>query len=318
MDENYVFFEEKGVDWDSVFQAYYPKAQAATTDKDLFDIFSEIIPMFKDEHVLCQAYQPDKSFPSEITYHPPYRSGYVFHSFYNLIYIDDYMDKLNSLPLYSYQHKTKNYAMISLFTFFTFYPDEYRNTNLEKFVACLNGLNYSGGLIINLISNGGGNLYHGYDILSLFFTDERIVGYDVYKTGAGHNDFSEKIPATVKGRGFVPGTVPVIVLTSASTYSAANNFAYMMSNLPNCILVGKETGGGGGTVRTVLLPNSWTLRHPYKKHFSIQGEIMEYPLMPDIYVKKLDENNRDTTYEEDVIIRAIEVLDSINGLKNSK
>jgi hypothetical protein len=309
LDENYVYFEEKGLNWDSVYSVYYPKARAATTDEDLFNILEKIIQMFKDRHIWCNAYLPDNyPYSSEIIY---YYNVNIMYSFYNFIYIDDYMNKLNSLPLYSYQHKTKNYAMISLYTFDTYYPDEYRNTNLEKFVECLNGLNYSDGLIINLISNGGGHI--PYDILSLFFTDEHIVFYDVYKTSAGHNDFGEKIPVTVKGRGFVSETVPVIVLTSSATYSAANCFAYAMSNLPNCTLVGKETGGGGGTVHTILLPNSWILNYPFKKSFSSQGENMEYPLMPDIYVKKVDELNFDITDESYVAIRAIEVLDSING-----
>jgi hypothetical protein len=35
--------------------------------------------------------------------------------------------------------------------------------------------------------------------------------------------------------------------------------------------------------------------------------------MPDIYVKKVNEQNVNITCEQDVIVRAIEVLDSING-----
>ncbi|MDR2684568.1 MAG: hypothetical protein LBB53_04215 [Prevotellaceae bacterium] len=151
------------------------------------------------------------------------------------------------------------------------------------------------------------------DIVSLFFAGERTFINNVYKTGTEHNDFSEKIPLIIKGKNFVSENVPVILLTGPQSYSAANIFAYIMKDLPNCTVAGKKTGGGGGRVRSMLLPNSWILYYPYMKTFSAQGENMEFPLMPDFYVKKTDKNMRDATNEGDIIIRAVKILDSING-----
>jgi C-terminal processing protease CtpA/Prc len=85
--------------------------------------------------------------------------------------------------------------------------------------------------------------------------------------------------------------------------------------MPNCITIGKMTKGGGGGRYDVMLPNGWILSYPDNKYFCVNGENMEYGLMPDIYVKKVNElnNDDDITREEDVLIRAIEVLDSINS-----
>ena len=51
MDENYVFFQEKGVDWDAVYDEYAPKARMVKNDDDLRYIFQDIIPLFQDGHM---------------------------------------------------------------------------------------------------------------------------------------------------------------------------------------------------------------------------------------------------------------------------
>ncbi|MDR0828917.1 MAG: hypothetical protein LBN95_02245 [Prevotellaceae bacterium] len=337
MDENYVYFEEKGIDWDSVYNIYYPKAQTAKTDRDLFNIFAEIVPMFNDRHVSLSGYLPNNfsngTFPSYYIYD---NSSFEIETLFEtdtlfqmpkgddvIVHIPDtaceicvkeviLMKYLNfsktPIKLESYQNTIKNYGMIV--------PRHFENSNLygsaneQIMTECLNNLNYSNGLIINLIHNEGGTDLWG--ILSLFYSGERTVAYELFKTGKGHNDFSEKIYQTFTGKGLVSETVPVILLTGPDTFSAANQFAYIMKDLPNCILIGKKTGGGGGAIRELKLPNSWQVHYPFEKGFTMQDENMEYPLMPDIYVKRVNANH-DVTNESDVILKAIEVLDSING-----
>jgi len=346
MDETYVYFDEHNIDWDSIFNVYYPQAQAAKTDFDIFKILTEIIPPFADGHLSLTGYlqyvepnfeNPNKElYPKEL--YPISTDGsftiYTTRSDRDTLDWDWFNKKTEktiensgflpvSLPLECYQHKTKNYAIIVLYAmgdgraeYHYLEPDyknlDYVNTTPEKFYQCLNKLNYSDGLIIHNTRNVGG--IYTTEMVMPFFTGERVFGYSVYKTGAGRKDFSEKIPQTMQGKGLVPENVPVIVLTGPYTYSAGNCFSYSMKDLPNCTLIGKKTGGGGGAIRKTLLPNAWQLTRSYMKLYSSQSENMEYPLMPDIYVQKMNLTyNRDTTSESDVILRAIEFLDSINN-----
>jgi len=102
-----------------------------------------------------------------------------------------------------------------------------------------------------------------------------------------------------------------MLLTSHATYSAGNFFAFAMHDLPNVIVLGDTTGGGGGTVADVMLPNGWRLRYPTNKCYSATGANMEFGLPPDIFVTQRTVDF--TTDEKDTtILRAIAILDSIN------
>ena len=50
MDRKYVYFDEKGVDWNAVYATYKPRTVGAT-DEELLQVFQEIINMVKDAHV---------------------------------------------------------------------------------------------------------------------------------------------------------------------------------------------------------------------------------------------------------------------------
>ena len=317
MNENYPFFEEKSIDWDSIYSVYYPRAKEAKDRYALYGIFSEIIPQFKDGHLAMHGYlSTDYSF--DINY-PYWFYGDTLSSFasaHNPITWDNltmedlgYEEKKYSENFKCYQHKKRSYAMISTYTMGKVIDN--KETTAAELTRCINLLDCKDGLIFDIMNNGGGNVF---DIVPLFFTGEKLLFYIQFKTGKGHNDFTEKIPQIVQGKGVVSETTPVIVLTGPNTFSAANVFAYITRDFPNVTLVGKKTGGGGGAIHCLMLPNSWILRAPFTKSFSIYDENMEYSLMPNVYVQKINEhNNEDVTNESDVIIKALEILDSING-----
>ena len=304
MDENYVYFQEKNLDWDSIFNVYYPQAKAVTNEKELHGIFSEIIPLFKDGHVGISCHLPGE-FYSDISYH--FRDDDE-----SIQYRDNPFDTIPSMEKLGfvehkkntyYQYKHKNYSLITVFF----------SEPMTDLISYLNYLDYRDGLILDLTRSTGGKSNNVYDITSLFFTGEKIVGYKQNKTGKGHNDFTGKIPVFLEGKNIIPENVPVVVLTGPYTFSAGNIFSYIMKELPNCIIIGKKTGGGGGARCEALLPNGWVLSYPFYKYFNAQQENTEFSLMPDIYVTKKNEDNENITHITDVIARAIEVLDSING-----
>ena len=103
---------------------------------------------------------------------------------------------------------------------------------------------------------GEGNLDYALNFLS---TANGLVGYISHKTGPGHNDFSEPYAITYRPaqEGRVRWAKPIVVLTNRSTFSAANNFASVMKNLPGVTIVGSVTGGGSGVPFSSELPCGW-------------------------------------------------------------
>ena len=50
-DEHYCFFEESGVDWDSVYRAYAPRVESCRTQRELFRLCADMVNELRDGHV---------------------------------------------------------------------------------------------------------------------------------------------------------------------------------------------------------------------------------------------------------------------------
>lgn len=297
MNERYVYFDEKKINWDSIYNIYYPKARAAENEDSLFSIMSEIIVQFKDSHLSLSknslktaGYLPDSFY----YYLVPQLHQYGFDTFPK--YRDQYFE--------TFQYATRNYAYVS-------YSSFYFVQDMSLVISNFDSLNYRDGLILDIRNNSGGYPNEMFKIASLFYAGDKVLYYKTPKISKGIDDFSTLIPIKYTGKNIVSDTVPIILLTGARTYSAGNVFAYIMNDLPNCITVGKHTSGGGSPIKSEYLPNGWVLTYPYLKNFSLKGINMEYGLEPDVLVNyNFDKDTVDTH-----LLKALSILDSINSRK---
>jgi hypothetical protein len=298
MDEQYVYFEEKKIDWDSIYNLYYPKAVMAKNEDDLYEIFKEIIPLFKDGHLsifrssqVCVTY-----FPQSYFHYPnpePWKYGL------------DSLASCNYPSYLSYQHKTKKHAYIQC--------EDPKNELIESIILNnLKTLNYNNGLIVDLRNHAGGSIKSCFDMASMFYIGDKTLLYAKPKNSTKRNDFGKPIAINYMGIGIVSNQIPIIVLTGTVTYSAGNILAYILSELPNCIIVGKPTGGGGSPMAQQYLPNGWILRNPYCKYFTVSGENMEFGLKPDFVLDYNPYGEPSDTIDKH-LVKAFELLDSING-----
>jgi len=111
----------------------------------------------------------------------------------------------------------------------------------EVAAAAMTFLAETDALIIDLRRNGGGSP-HMVAYVSSYLFDERTHLNDLYWRAAGRTDefWTE---ATVTGRKF-GRSKPVFVLTSRTTFSGAEEFAYNLQSLKRATIVGETTGGG--------------------------------------------------------------------------
>jgi len=274
MDENYPFFEEKGVDWDSIYDIYAPKARTARNDEELFDIFHSILPLFQDGHlrISCVA-----TFTSAISLSIPLSinndveklidAGFeVIHSERMFLVLENRKNRMAYLKLNSFNHQDTNIS-------------------IHQPERLLKNLDFTNGLIIDLSNNIGGSLPYCLNFVSVFFTGRKITLYQQRKTGKGRSDFGDKIPISIQGKGYVPDEIPIVILTSRGTYSSGNFAVYILTDLRNSTVIGTPTSGGGGGRVTVFLPNGWKLMYPVYRGFSPSGRNMEFGFEPDICVE---------------------------------
>ncbi len=108
-------------------------------------------------------------------------------------------------------------------------------------IAAMNFLSNTDAIIIDLRNNGGGMASMIQLIISYFYSSEPVHLNDFYYRPADKHTQTWTFPS-------VPGKrrpdIDVYVLTSRSTFSAAEEFAYDLKNLKRATLVGETTGGG--------------------------------------------------------------------------
>jgi hypothetical protein len=120
-----------------------------------------------------------------------------------------------------------------------------RQQSAQTASALLSTLANFDAIILDLRRNSGGNTPMVAFIATYFF-DTRVRLTDIYWRDT--NETSQFATTT-----FVPGRraawQPLYILTSASTFSAAEDFCYSLQNLKRALVVGETTGGGAHSSR---------------------------------------------------------------------
>jgi len=118
-------------------------------------------------------------------------------------------------------------------------------------VAAMNFLGASDALIIDVRQNGGGEASMIQLLASYFFDEPKHI-----------NSFYIRPRNTIDQywtQAYVPGNkmpdIPLFILTSSYTFSAAEEFTYNLKNMKRATIVGENTGGGAHPVMDVFYPS---------------------------------------------------------------
>ncbi len=131
-------------------------------------------------------------------------------------------------------------------------------------IAAMNFVAHCDALIIDLRANGGGDTDMDQFLSSYFFDKSRHL-YDRYTR---KDDKTEQIWTQT----WVPGPrisdVPIYILLSRNTYSAAEGFSYQLQQMGRAVLIGEKTKGGAHGVQYQSYPElSINLKVPYTSSF---------------------------------------------------
>ena len=291
LDEHYCFFDSKNVDWDKVHDTYSRRISDRMTREELFIVCADMLAELRDGHVNLSA-------PFNTSYYRAWWSDYpqnfnkrlIEECYFNFNY------RQSSGMMYGFLENNIGYIYYESFS------SPVGEGNLDY---ALNFLSTANGLIIDVRDNGGGSL-------TTVETYVARLGYISHKTGPGHNDFSEPYAITYlpAEEGRIRWAKPIVVLTNRSTFSAANNFASVMKNLPGVTIVGSVTGGGSGVPFSSELPCGWGIRFSACSMLDALGESTEGGITPSegcaVDLDPLDAlSGRDTILE-----KAIEILNN--------
>ena len=287
MDKNYVFFDLKGVDWDSVFSVYYPRTRNITYEEYIV-VFQEIIDLFRDGHLILVS-----PFGMLIWYGITENHG-TNVDFRSLFCVPENL-MVNPVDMFADDaYFREPHYLLQLkndITYITFSTGSLTHKRFDsaRFARDIENYSFSNGIIFDLRLSGGGSGRHLSEWVACFFAGTRTIWYQRNKIGAGRNDFSDFIPITANGLNIISQDIPVVVLSGIRAYSAGNFIVGAMKHLPNVTVIGTKTGGGGSARRAALMPEGWILHYPFTPSYDIKRNSLEPYVAPHIEITATDE-----------------------------
>lgn len=290
IENRYSYFELKNIDWEEVKERYRSLVYAGMDEMDLFDVLADMLFELEDGHVnLTSPFNRSRNWEWSQNYPRNYNQGII-----NQQYLGK--DFWITGPL---RHQIIDSVLYVNYRTFT---EEVTNQAIDELIKRAQGLK---GVIIDVRSNGGGNLGNALRIAGAFTPTSYKYGSVRIKNGSCADCFSSWTDLRVEPKSGLIFSGDVIVLTNRESYSSTTYFAQMMRENPNAILMGNSTGGGGGTPAFGELPNGWTYRFSSTQAINNEGEHLELGVPVDVEVdlEKSDENNDIDTILESALDR---------------
>ena len=306
--DNYGYCKMVGgekLDWNKVYEKMMPKVEAAKTEEELLEIMGESIDHLQDGHVWI-----DTKFK--------HRGCFTF---YNIaypnteLYPTNFISNLISKEVLDYAYRSRNRHVYGTITrgdkkFFYLHHAEFtRDLNKEDLEMFKPLLDKADGFIYDIRTNPGGSAQLSFEIAGRFVKEKTLVGYQVLKSGKGHNDLTEPSPLYIvpSKDGYNWADMKTVVLTNRDVYSTANMFASYMKEVPNATVIGGITGGGGGDPCTFYLPNGWAITMSGRKmSLDVDKVHIEAGVKPDIEVNITEADIANKVHS--ILEKGIEVL----------
>nr|WP_294940806.1 S41 family peptidase [uncultured Mucilaginibacter sp.] len=284
LDTKYAMFTYKHVDWQTIYNKYRVKITEGTSDSQLFEICTDMMDELKDGHVSLTS-------NSKIYSYTGYYRSYD-HNFNYDVLKTRYVTDLKTKGILAYQI-VNGIGYLYVPSFGHELKSEDINVALEEFAAVDK-------IIIDVRDNAGGGSVVADLLASKFVGQKTLVKYDAYKRGAGHDDYYPQVAKHLDAGDSRFADKQVAILTNRRCFSSCNDFALYMSLLPHVVIIGDQTGGGGGTPFNLELPNGWLLSYSSSQATSPTGFNIENGIAPDFLVTNSlsdNTNKRDAVFE---------------------
>lgn len=267
VNDRYSYFEEKNIDWSDVRETYRPQVDDDMSDRQLFDLLARMLFLLEDGHVnLVSHFDRSRNWDWQLNHPPNFNANVV-----ERVYLGRGYRQIGP-----FRAQTLGNA---LYVYYSSFANVIEEAHLDALMELASGAD---GLIIDIRHNGGGSLNNGERIAACLTDEPLVYARSRIKTGPGQDDFSPWQDLRITPRQGDRYEGKVAVLINRQSYSAANSFAQMARALPNAILIGDRSGGGGGTPVYGELPNGWTYRFSATQSVSPEGEHLEFGIPPDI------------------------------------
>jgi len=276
VDQNYTFFDVKGIDWDSVREVYRPKVNDDMSNDSLFRVCAAMLNTLRDGHTnLISGFDVSRN---DSVYYKMNAEKNINTEVVLLNYLT-----VNHHTTGSFMHNAIRNGRVAYLRYSSFSNDV--NASVLKYLVKY--YRFSDGMILDLRQNGGGSMSNVLTLLSIFDNHKQLLYQTQVKSGPEHDAFTEATTVYAADSSLLgknPYTKPVAVLIDRGSYSATSFFAICTMAFDNVKLFGDYSGGGLGVPNGGILPNGWAYRFSTSRTIAIDGGNYENGVPPDVRV----------------------------------
>jgi len=275
VNENYIYFREKNVDWSEVYEMYGSTLDDLSSEEDLFRAMEGSILELRDTHNRLATTVGNAKVHN-------YKEGYDIHHSIEVIktnYIDGSLEQSNIF----------SHGLIDKETVYVSVP---KMESIRYLKALLRKITTDEikNIVIDLRNNSGGNSNDVPMLLNDYVSQKTYLGGYVEKSGPSIDDTTDPIGVYAEPSLDYQYDGKVFVLINRIGYSATSYMAAMCKNLSNFTLVGQITGGGGGGNAGYELSNGWLLSISVSDFVDADGRSIELGVEPDVFIENTKED----------------------------
>jgi len=299
--ENYPSFEQRNINWDSIYNLYRPQVSQTTNSKELFRLMSTMLDHLNDKHVSLWA---GEAWNGKWNYHSGYGmdalSKFKYQTYFTRLEKSTSFKK--SLIKRKYLHNNFYTAQKGTFIYgwlsdsiAYLHFNKIANENEAKSIIddFLKKTSRAQGYIIDIRNNWGGDSGPARHLANRLADKPRLYLISKKrKCGPDHSSFYNPVLwQIVPDKNYKKIESPVVLLVNKITISAGEIFTLMMNTLPNVVIVGDTTAGALADCTFGKLPNGWSYQLPNKLNLNYLGECFEGTgIKPDIPVSNSKAN----------------------------
>ncbi|WP_188050551.1 S41 family peptidase [Flavobacterium sp. GP15] len=319
--DNYAFFKLKGVDWDETYKIFRPQVNRKTKEKELIQLFSEMVAPLKDGHISISkkdqiVYKVKKPsvFKEEFKGH----EKELWETSFKTLEKNGFSEIKGIGPIVNNEHlyyvsQNSDIGFVRISRCFgsleSIYDDkkEIEDTQLmlSLFDSILNSFSKTKGIIIDIRANGGG--HGGLELATRLANEKKITHYKAVRIKGNYDAISTLEPIYITPNQGVNYANPVVILTNDKTASSAEDFTIALYQQKNVTTLGTNTAGMLSDMLSTDLYHKISFTLSNQIYYSIDKIPLEGIGVPAKI--KLKNSKKDIENGIDpLIIKAIEIL----------
>lgn len=281
IDENYSYRDQRGVDWDKLFELHKTRLQQAKSPREFAEAAGNLLMNAKDMHLWVKI--QDQTISG-------YRRTIVrnYNPEQTVKGVPGWRDLSSSVSMGRFGDGI-GYILIK-----SWQKDEQQV--LKPALDAIRSLSDCWALILDVRPNGGGSEPLAGQVAGCFINQPIVYAKSVYRDINTPTGWSPVRERTLKPNSDLPTyTGKTVVLMGQACMSSCESFLLMMKQVPNCKLIGERSYGSSGNPKPHDLGNGVTVWLPSWKDLRPDGSCFEgQGIVPDIPIKTTERQLKDS------------------------